>query len=92
MLNFTKIPSIRAKGRKSLYAKCTVRYSPGNICYPSTHTTVSGERKGGKGLGLFIIYILSTLLWFPFPCVVLLPSEHCIGPLKPFRVWDSLLI
>lgn len=36
--------------------------------------------------------ILSTLLWFPFPYVVLLPSEHCTDPLKPFRVWDSFCL
>lgn len=48
MLNFTKILSIRAKGRKNVCAKCTVGYSSGNICYPSSHTTVSGEKERKK--------------------------------------------
>lgn len=45
-----------------------------------------GWREDKREVVLFIPYILSILMFFPFSCVLLLSSEHCIGPFKHFRV------
>lgn len=85
MLNSTKILSIRAKGRKNVCAKCTVGYSPGNICYPSTHTTVSGEKEREKRA--WFIYNLHSfhfsLVSFSLCCSSYLVSTVSVL-LKPF--------
>lgn len=74
----SKISSMWRKRSQSLHTKFTTGYSPGDICLPSTYTTISGER--GRGKSNWSIYTLkyfcSSIFHF-FSSVLL-----CTGPLS----------
>lgn len=69
--NLTKTPSIRAKEVRGFVQNLQLDIVQEVSAFPPLTPQFLGRREEVRGVGLFIPYILSTLLWFHFSCVLL---------------------